>query len=390
MYPLVVKRILLTLAALLCFLWAAQWTALPLRSNSERTPRTIRPGVVYRVITDPTGPWIIHILEIDLRRPELALATAVAYDVLPWRERVSSMAARRNLPRGSVVGAVNGDYFNPLTGEVQNNQISGGEFVKAFVSSGPRPDDLDIPNSQFAVTADGRLVIDQFTFAGTALWPDGAVTRLEGVNIVPRRGGMTLFNRFIGSRSPLVLTADSALQLPLMFLGRTGDTLICRSAERAASRGGFPLDGRRYVLAGYRSGRIASMRNAPEGDTVRIVLSVVPRRGVIAELIGGWPRLVRDGRSMVAPETLPRNTDPAALAPRHPRTGVGISRDGGTAYLIAVDGRQESSAGMSLSEFADLMLSLGVSQGLNLDGGGSTTMVIGGEVVNSPSAMPCS
>jgi exopolysaccharide biosynthesis protein len=54
-------------------------------------------------------------------------------------------------------------------------------------------------------------------------------------------------------------------------------------------------------------------------------------------------------------------------------------------YLITVDGRSESSSGMSLAELADLMRSLGVYQGLNLDGGGSTTMVIRGEVVNHPS-----
>jgi exopolysaccharide biosynthesis protein len=40
---------------------------------------------------------------------------------------------------------------------------------------------------------------------------------------------------------------------------------------------------------------------------------------------------------------------------------------------------------MTLAEFADLMISLGVYQGLNLDGGGSTTMVVEGKIVNSPS-----
>ncbi|HEX2963057.1 MAG TPA: phosphodiester glycosidase family protein, partial [Ignavibacteriales bacterium] len=50
-----------------------------------------------------------------------------------------------------------------------------------------------------------------------------------------------------------------------------------------------------------------------------------------------------------------------------------------------VDGRQESSSGATLKEFADLMISEGIYNGLNLDGGGSTTMVIDGNVVNRPS-----
>ena len=81
----------------------------------------------------------------------------------------------------------------------------------------------------------------------------------------------------------------------------------------------------------------------------------------------------------------PENAEASLYAKRHPRSGIGFSRDSTTLYLFAVDGRQESSAGMSLPEFARLMVSVGAYEGLNLDGGGSTTMVINGEIVNSPS-----
>ena len=60
-------------------------------------------------------------------------------------------------------------------------------------------------------------------------------------------------------------------------------------------------------------------------------------------------------------------------------------RDSSTVFFITVDGRQESSSGMTLEEFADLMIEEGIYQGLNLDGGGSTTMVINNKIVNSPS-----
>ncbi|HKW49748.1 MAG TPA: phosphodiester glycosidase family protein, partial [Gemmatimonadaceae bacterium] len=61
------------------------------------------------------------------------------------------------------------------------------------------------------------------------------------------------------------------------------------------------------------------------------------------------------------------------------------SRDSSRLYLVTVDGRSESSSGMSLAEFASVMQALGVAQGLNLDGGGSTTLVLRGRVVNQPS-----
>jgi hypothetical protein len=74
-----------------------------------------------------------------------------------------------------------------------------------------------------------------------------------------------------------------------------------------------------------------------------------------------------------------------------PRTGVGVSANGQYLYLLAIDGRQPGySAGTTTSDEAVLMLDLGILNGLNLDGGGSTALVQSGSngnaiLVNSPS-----
>ena len=95
--------------------------------------------------------------------------------------------------------------------------------------------------------------------------------------------------------------------------------------------------------------------------------------------------IVKDGVNLAAEsDTLEGMHKPFTVV-KHPRTGIGISKDSTELYLITVDGRQESSSGISLKEFANLMLKEGIYQGLNLDGGGSTTMVINGKLVNSPS-----
>jgi hypothetical protein len=121
------------------------------------------------------------------------------------------------------------------------------------------------------------------------------------------------------------------------------------------------------------------------GDTVTVVLTLRPAVRPLQMLVGGGPRLVVHGASIVDGVERPEGTAQSFAVVRHPRTGVGISRDSNTVFLITVDGRQESSSGMSLAEFARLMLQVGVYEGLNLDGGGSTTMVIDGRVVNHPS-----
>jgi exopolysaccharide biosynthesis protein len=76
---------------------------------------------------------------------------------------------------------------------------------------------------------------------------------------------------------------------------------------------------------------------------------------------------------------------PRFVSDRHPRTAIARLKDG-RVLLATVDGRQPGvSAGMSLPELADLILEFGAVEGINLDGGGSTTMVVNGKVVNIPS-----
>lgn len=74
----------------------------------------------------------------------------------------------------------------------------------------------------------------------------------------------------------------------------------------------------------------------------------------------------------------------------HPRTAVGYSKNGRYLYLVVVDGRQPFySDGITIKELADLMISLGAQYAMNLDGGGSSTMVVEGKdgnprILNSP------
>ena len=96
-------------------------------------------------------------------------------------------------------------------------------------------------------------------------------------------------------------------------------------------------------------------------------------------MMGGHPIVVKDGF------TASMDPNDPFVFNRHPRTAVGINQDTTKLFLVTVDGRQITSLGMNLYELADLMLQLGVYQGINLDGGGSTTMVVRNEIVNSPS-----
>jgi hypothetical protein len=77
--------------------------------------------------------------------------------------------------------------------------------------------------------------------------------------------------------------------------------------------------------------------------------------------------------------------DPFYTTDRQPRSAVGISQDQSKMILVTVDGRQGSSIGATFNDMGALMFDLGAHDAMMLDGGGSTTMVINGQVRNSPS-----
>jgi exopolysaccharide biosynthesis protein len=96
--------------------------------------------------------------------------------------------------------------------------------------------------------------------------------------------------------------------------------------------------------------------------------------------VSGWPMLVRDCQPIA---DLP-GSDSFTRAP-HPRTAVGLSKDGKTLYFVVADGRSESVGGLTLPDLARFMHDLGACSAMNLDGGGSSTMWLENRIVNRPS-----
>ena len=93
--------------------------------------------------------------------------------------------------------------------------------------------------------------------------------------------------------------------------------------------------------------------------------------------VSGWPLLNKDCAPL---ENLP-GSDHFTRAP-HPRTAVGLSKNGKTMYFVVADGRREGVPGMTLPELAEFLDELGACVAMNLDGGGSSAMWIEDEIVN--------
>lgn len=103
-------------------------------------------------------------------------------------------------------------------------------------------------------------------------------------------------------------------------------------------------------------------------------------------LARGGSVVVRDGGDPEGFSAASRQFDSDITAGRYPRAALGLAP--GRILVVACDGRSGNEAGLTLEELANLLLELGAEDAINLDGGGSTSLVCGGELQNVPRAAP--
>jgi hypothetical protein len=187
--------------------------------------------------------------------------------------------------------------------------------------------------------------------------------------------------------------------------GRRTVTELAREADPgvlAAVNGDFYTDENRAIGTEASGGQLRGRTARPvfawrpgepprvgavqwDADTLRVGDWALVREESdgLTELVAGFPALLEGGVEVGDLEATDR---PGFSLQRHPRTGVGWDPDRERLWIVVADGRREGTAeGMTLAEFATLFRTLGVRDALNLDGGGSSTMVVAGRVVSRPS-----
>ncbi len=369
---------------LLALLVAAPSAAMAQQWDSA-TSRVVVPGVVHRRLVVNSGPWRMNVLDIDLRTRGLSLEGVRSNDKFRGRETVTSMVGRYRGP-GSAVAAVNGDFFNVKigTGESENNVVIGGSIWKGVRVTDSPYDTWDNLHSQFGIDSTNKPFIDRFGIQATVVVPGSPGARLDGINFRQDTNALVLYTPAIGDSTPVDSVTASMLSVPLRLVRQSGGTMYFRVAGKAREGRSVRLDGA-YALGGSGRARGQIARISRRGESLRVVAHLGPDRGKLRTVVGGWPRLILHGRSVAEYADVVEGTFPRFSSGRHPRTAIGFSRDSSTLILLTVDGRRESDAGMTLAETAKAMLALGALEAMAFDGGGSTTMVVDGRIVNRPS-----
>ena len=335
---------------------------------------TVAAGAEQLELVRDEPPLRVHVARIA-RDAAVSLRAVLSNDQVagigPIGERTSSMCQRVHC-----LLAVNGDFAGgdnqPLGG-----LLSGGQLLRT-----PSLSEL-----QLTIGKDGSISAGELPWSGTLLPTDLEPLTLAGVNVSPAADGLTLYPPAFG---PALLTTGPTTTLafrtvePLgpMRVGQTTMVEVTGLTEQLAvdAPGAIPPDGGVLAGRGPAADRLRALwgRIGTGEVSSRALLRLDTSTGV-AESLGGSPLLLRSGARWFA------DSADDFTRGRQPRTLVGWN-PAGERLLVTVDGRQpETSVGMTLAEAADLLLALGATDGLNLDGGGSTTFVAAGTVVNTPS-----
>jgi hypothetical protein len=349
--------------------------------------------------SDRSGPWEIDIVAIEPAKTRGRLAAVAADQSGSLRRRTSELANFAQAELG-----INGGFFvekdaDGFPGQPAGISILGGQINSAPVNKRPA---VIIPNRDGAAIAIERNV----DWDASLAWSDGASTHIDGIN---RKVGLV---RNCGRASqdapvhdhtcthdddlvyfpPGSRFATEAKEQVRFAIGATGAV-----RELAAGELPGPTDA---MLAGDSGGkRIAEIREKGSGNmkaSFKVSSSLLTKYGSDLSAVNAGPTLVAGGEYVREDAQegwgMAAVSDPAHkllmhdwINRRNPRTAIAVRPDGVT-LLVTVDGhRHGASVGLTVEELRQLVKFLGARDAVNLDGGGSTAMVVRNRLINSPS-----
>ncbi|OQA08549.1 MAG: Endo-1,4-beta-xylanase A precursor [Firmicutes bacterium ADurb.Bin373] len=339
--------------------WAGAYQVISKTSGEE----IITQGASLQTVQMKTdgGPLNVYILKADLSDPLLKIDTIIGSDgTLNKNQTVTEMARRTG-----AVAAINGDYFQMMeSGRTIGLAYQGGKLVE----SPARRNDM----FGFGLTMDKAPLIEIFDFAGRVTAANGESFFLAGINkpdyllqssVSSDVDALNLYNTLWGTTSRGKLPDLTGVVEAVVQDGVVKQVLTDQPGVAIPANG--------YILQGHGQAANFIKDNLQPGSAVSYTYTVEPGGGALFAAVGGQALLVQDGK---LPAYFTQN-----ITGKHARTAVGISKDGNTLYLVAVEKYTDSggtavSVGMTQEELADFLISIGVWRAVNLDGGGSTTL----------------
>lgn len=340
---------------------------------------SVGPGTTYAYYRLPNRPLEIHVLEIDRTNPYINLEVWNGGSQACSTERPTSVGQRYTAAGIDVVAVHNGDFFTTTSGEVGMSRmglIGNGECIFNAVGW-----------PLLFIEKSGTPYIEATVFNGSATLADGTQSRIHTVNMLrlenetnTHADQLSLYTPAFGKKMHGNSSGGTVAVLKPAAGSNTypvNKNLEFEVVSVGATVANNPIPEDGSVLHGVGTSA-EFLNNLKAGDTITLYLGMTmpayPDVTDIREAIGGNTIILKDGQVMPQGDTAV-----------HPRTFMGISQDKSTIYSVVVDGRYDNSAGIAYTDEGEVLRWLGAWDGVNLDGGGSSCMVVNNSIRNHPS-----
>ncbi|HYE32004.1 MAG TPA: phosphodiester glycosidase family protein [Methylomirabilota bacterium] len=320
-------------------------------------------GLAYHRDELLEGPWVIQVVKIDRKNKGVELQTTLGggnhLGIAPLSDQMKAFPRAQGRP----IAAINGDYYRdegPYTGDPKGLQIRNGELISA-------PCDW----TALWVDADGNPHMTNVSSRFEARW--GGESKISiGLNQERVASAAVLYTPAMGqttkTKGGMEFILEPASTNALLKVGEEHQARV----REIRDTGNSSIRTNTWVLSiGAQSPPTALPK---VGGIVTISTETGPNiRGAKAAM-GGGPALVRSGKVVPYRE----------VAVRNPRSAVGWNKD--HIFLVQVDGRRLNvSVGMTTAELSAYLQKIGCEEAMSLDGGGSSTCWVYGQVMNNPS-----
>ncbi len=335
----------------------------------ERASENISKGVIHEKVLKFTNEgWLnINVMRINLEDKYTSLEVLTNANGISRGDSLTNLTSK-NESSDKIIGAINGDFFDTNAMSTIGSIVNNGELV---TSSKALPefasfniDNNNIPFIDYWSTNKLTLRNNNNDSVLNIAHKNKSYVGNSVILLDKNWGDFSFGNEKHGNIVEMVILNNRVVDI--------------RNNQKAVE---IPEDG--FVIAATGSSKDYILNNFSVNDSIALEVSSDPDYEKLSLAIGGGAVILKDGK---IPDEFSLK-----VPGRNPRTSIGISKDKKEIILMTIDGRTSSYIGVTQKELAEILIDLGAYDGINLDGGGSSEMVVKGlgkdniDIANNPS-----
>lgn len=343
---------------------------------SPASAATLSQGVYHSTDSQTISgyPQKINKLSINLDKPYTTIEAGISNPLATLRT-TSSLAKLHTQVNHHVVGAINASFFDFGT-KNPGYLLAINDDIKNLGSVSTNYNDFMYTPAAFGMTQDNKGKIGKFNFS-LSVEHNGVSTNLTSLNRERNANESILFTssyafshtRTNATGMEVIVSTSKSVDQQSKFGEKIAGKVVGFRLYGDPTSAEIPKNG--FVISAVGSAEVDKIRNMKLGDDVSLTIDVDEEWQDSKFMLASGPLLVQNGQVGM---TIDMNSPKVRERTAH--TAVATDSTGSNVYFVTVDGRQTGySQGMTLSEFANYLVSIGAYNAINLDGGGSTTMV---------------